>query len=89
MPHHAVMESPFTTSGGIEAAIPPFTVPVPDTDLRNNIEWPALQQGMCGSCYTYAAAAALESRAWRQANSTLYPHVSENELTVCASLNIR
>lgn len=55
----------------------PQTVPVPDHDLRR-ADWPALHQGMCGNCYSYAAAAAVES-----ANG--YVHVSENELTACTS----
>ena len=55
----------------------PQTVPAPDHDLRR-ADWPALHQGMCGNCYSYAAAAAVES-----ANG--FVHVSENELTACSS----
>ena len=74
--HHTLMRSAYVEHTQ-ELAHAPQTVPFPDVDLRRP-DWPALHQGGCGNCYSYAAAAAVES-------ATVGVHVSENELTACTS----
>ena len=80
-PPHPVMVQSFrvpateavTTSGA--SAVP--------VDYRDNINWPVKDQLLCGDCYVYASAAAVESRHFVETGQ--YVVVSETFHTACAS----